>query len=321
MLPEIDTVERAALSDIDDEDDPKLTVCPAYDDVSEDEAPPPRPSPSAGPPGPRPPPPPPWAKYKWSFPQGRTFSARMAWEGEDLPTPAPHLNHLTAFSQPHEFFQAVDAPEAEYQQRADNSNVYRTWRALYDMDGKGVVCYEGAASIQYADMRYMDAAVLLHGLDPAVSRRKQFVVDTLAVKGHRVGDLFDEKRYKFVRKFHHPNDPRLPEADKKQSVYDNLHQVAPMLATLAQCCRENATPGKRKSTDEETIGFQGASASLKQNCGKYKQAGDGLQADTVCLEGGWMQAFCFRGHSRGPSVTIKGSPKKLSPLHQRSSRP
>lgn len=304
--------------DLDEEDDPNLTIRPANDDVSDDEA-----GPSvvqvqingqvttavldrAT------------NKFKWVDAATRTFTPRVEWTASDFPTLAPHLDHLTASSPPHEFFMAVDAPDAEYELRARNSEVYRYWRAIYDMDGPGAVrVYDGAAKIEYADMRYMDAAVLLHGLDPAVSRAKMFCVDTLAVKGHRVGDLFTEKRYKVLRKFHHPGDVRRPCAQRGKPGYDNLHQLTPMLESFLKTSREAVVAGKRKSTDEETIGFQGASASLKQNCGKYKQAGDGLQADTICLEGGWLQACCFRGHTLGPTVQIKGSQKKLCPLHQR----
>ena len=62
-------------------------------------------------------------------------------------------------------------------------------------------------SLTYADMRLLDAAILLNGLDPAVSRAKQFSKERLAIIGHRVSHLFTEERYKMVRKFLHPSDP------------------------------------------------------------------------------------------------------------------
>ena len=40
-------------------------------------------------------------------------------------------------------------------------------------------------------MRYLDAALLLNGLDPATSRDNMFRSDTLSVIGHRVASLFD----------------------------------------------------------------------------------------------------------------------------------
>ncbi|KAL1499816.1 hypothetical protein AB1Y20_012501 [Prymnesium parvum] len=172
------------------------------------------------------------SKYTWAFASSHTFTSRAKWEGAEYPRLAPHLAHLTTASEPHEFFQAVDAPEEEYTNRARHSELYRTHRKYFELDGQGVACYEDAANIEYADMRYLDAAVLLHGLDPAVSREKQFVTHTLAVKGHRVADLFDEKRYKCVRKFHHPGDIRQAK-QKGHPLYDNLHQVAPMLDSLA----------------------------------------------------------------------------------------
>eukprot|EP00965_Chrysotila_dentata_P229890 6197465-Pleurochrysis_carterae.AAC.2 len=47
--------------------------------------------------------------------------------------------------------------------------------------------------------------------------------------------------------------------------------------------------------DEITIGMQGAHSTLKHNCGKFKAAGDGLQADTIAKRGGYTVAFGFRG--------------------------
>jgi hypothetical protein len=69
------------------------------------------------------------------------------------------------------FFAVCDAPEQEYRDRATNSEKYRAHRFIKDLDGPGKKCYDGAAEITYADMRYLDAALLLNGLDPAVSHQ------------------------------------------------------------------------------------------------------------------------------------------------------
>ena len=49
--------------------------------------------------------------------------------------------------------------------------------------------------------------------------------------------------------------------------------------------------GKRRSVDEETLGFQGPSADLKQKCDRFKAAGDGLQCDAECCEGETFSHF------------------------------
>ena len=41
--------------------------------------------------------------------------------------------------------------------------------------------------------------------------------------------------------------------------------------------------GEEGSTDEKTLGFQGPHAQLKQKCGSFKAAGDGLQPDVVAV--------------------------------------
>eukprot|EP00965_Chrysotila_dentata_P040905 1355440-Pleurochrysis_carterae.AAC.1 len=66
---------------------------------------------------------------------------------------------------------------------------------------------------------------------------------------------------------------------------------------------------------------RGAHASLKQNCGKFKAAGDGLQTDTLAKRGGYAVAFRFCGDSRLSSVKILGYCKPISPLHQRCAAP
>ena len=248
-----------------------------------------------------------------------TFTPRAAYDGEEEPQLGEQFDELTPRSRPWQFFKRLDASDEDYQERARNSERYRDWRAGYDMDGpNGKRCYDGAGKITEADMRLLDAALLLNGLDPAVSRHHQFSTDRLAIKGHRVGDLFHENRLKMIRKFFHPANP-YKKVEEGAPGYDNLYQVAPVLKHLLKACilmlQEH---GKAKSCDEETLGFQGGAKSLKQKCGKFKAAGDGLQADTICVKLGMLLAFAFRGHVLLPTVTVKGKPGvKLCPLHQR----
>lgn len=264
----------------------------------------------------------PTSKYRWEFAAQHAWTPRAAWEGPEEPQVAAAHSHLTWESLPHEIFQVMDAPESEYNDRAANSELYRSFRHYNELDGRNkknepIKSYDGAATIHYADMRYLDATVLLNGLDPAANRSLMFAEDRFAVKGHRVGDLFEVKRYQMVRKFHHPTDNKKA-IPRGQVGYDNLFQVANMLQTLQEKSTGAVVGGKRRSIDEETLGFQGAHAELKQNSGRYKAAGDGLQCDAACCEGGFLQSFAFRGHSLLPKVSIKGQPRiKLSPLHQR----
>ena len=257
-------------------------------------------------------------KYQWIDASEHDFTPRYEWDGEELPWLGNTFDGLTLKSAPHEWFQKMDAPEEEYHERAANSEKYRAHRFLHDLDGPGKRCYDGAGEMQYADMRGMDAFLLLGGLDPAVSRDKIFASNRLAVVGHRGADLFTKERMQFVRKFFHPSDPTKA-TPKGQAGHDNLHQVAPMLKSLSQTCRTTINSGRRKSLDEQTLSFQGASAGLKQNCGKFKAAGDGLQGDSVCLQGGSLKSFAFRGHTLLPKVSIKGkSSIKISDLHSRT---
>jgi hypothetical protein len=213
----------------------------------------------------------------------------------------------------------MDAPEDEYTLRAANSEKYRAYRAYWDLDGpNGKKCYGDAGEMQYADMRYSDAFILVNGLDPAVSREKIYASNRLAVVGHRGADLLNRSRMQFIRKFHHPSDQRTA-VQKGQPGNDNLHQVAPMLKSLLKTCRTTVNPGRKKSLDEQTLSFQGASASLKQSCARFKAAGDGLQGDAVCYQGGTLGAFAFRGHTLLPKVSVKDKPSiKLSELHSRT---
>ena len=208
-------------------------------------------------------------------------------------------------------------------ERAVNSESYRAWRALYKKDGKGPdgsgkKCYNGATPITYADIRTLDASIILNGLDVAVSREKVYAHDRLAVVGHRSADLFTRDREQMVRKFHHPSD--VTEAiPKGQPGHDNMHQVTRMINHVEKASREALDDlGEEGSTDEKTLGYQGPHATLKQKCGNFKAAGDGLQAETMAVKGGFTQAMAFRGHTLLPKVTVKNKPNvKLCDLHQR----
>ena len=74
-----------------------------------------------------------------------------------------------------------------------------------------------------------------------------------AVAG-RVASLFDRQRFFMLRKFHHPAKPNSANAKVPQG-FDNLHQVAPMLASLLETCQGTLEPesGKAHSLDEETL--------------------------------------------------------------------
>ena len=74
-----------------------------------------------------------------------------------------------------------------------------------------------------------------------------------AVAG-RVASLFDRQRFFMLRKFHHPAKPNSANAKVAQG-FDNLHQVAPMLASLLETCQGTLDPesGKAHSLDEETL--------------------------------------------------------------------
>ena len=249
-------------------------------------------------------------KWKWVDVDKHTFKERAAWEGEDRPTLGEDLAHLKWTDDPVAWFKPFDAPDSEYELRATNSEKYRSFRHGRDMDGVGKRSYGDACKIEVADMRMLDAFILLSGLDPAVSRRHIYDSNRLAIIGHRGAELLNLQRLQMLRKFHHPSDP-FAKKEKGQPGYDNLHQVSPMLKSFSQTCRSPrlVKGGRDKAGDEQTLAGQMAAAdALKQACGKYKAAGDGLQADAVCYAGGSLGAFAFRGHSLLPKVSVKGRP-------------
>ena len=95
--------------------------------------------------------------------------------------------------------------------RANNSESYRFLRHAKALDGKTKdghhkKCYGKAAEITYADMRYLDAYVLLSGLDPAVSREmlhgggRLACVDSRHMQSYKVLGAYVVVNLLFVRK-------------------------------------------------------------------------------------------------------------------------
>lgn len=109
------------------------------------------------------------------------FTPRASWEGAALAKLGKLFDGLDHDSEPWRFFEACDALEQEYRDRATNSEKYRAHRFIYDLDGPGKKCYDGAADITYADMRYLDTALLLNGLDPATkpARRRYYPISAM----------------------------------------------------------------------------------------------------------------------------------------------
>ena len=122
------------------------------------------------------------SKYPWVDAASHTFTPRYEWDGEELPWLDGTFDGLTSKSSPAEWFAKVDAPDKEYEMRAANSEKYRSYRFLHDLDGPSKKCYDGAGEMQVADMRMMDAFLLLGGLDPAVSRDKIFESNRLELE-------------------------------------------------------------------------------------------------------------------------------------------
>ena len=134
---------------------------------------------------------------------------------------------------------------------------------------------------------------------------------SFAIKGHRAADCLDRDEWLEWKAHFHISDPRVaPKFGTEQ--WDELHKVRPLLERFLQKCLANVKGGRKASIDEITIGFQGHSARLKMQCGKFKRAGDGFQADAIVLEGGYLLSLVFRGDN-----TVPVFEKKNSPLHNR----
>jgi hypothetical protein len=112
------------------------------------------------------------SKYQWKDASSHTFTPRAEYAGETEPQLSSAFDDLTSKSRPWQFFKRLDRSDDEYKEAAVNSNKYREWRAGHDMDGPdGHRSYPDAGSITETDLRLLDAAILLNGLDPAVSRQ------------------------------------------------------------------------------------------------------------------------------------------------------
>lgn len=84
------------------------------------------------------------SKYVWVDASDHVFSPRVEFEGEPLPKLSSKFDSLTVDSEAWEWFQLMDAPEKEYQDRATNSEKYRGYRYGNDLDGPGKRCYDGS---------------------------------------------------------------------------------------------------------------------------------------------------------------------------------
>ena len=112
------------------------------------------------------------AKYKWVEPSKHKWTPRQTFAGSELPTLASSLSHLKASSPVEDFVEAFDAPDKEYHDTAANSELYRSYRHLHQLDGVNKQgepkrCYDGAAKIA----RSFFAARAIRRHPPARRRR------------------------------------------------------------------------------------------------------------------------------------------------------
>lgn len=63
------------------------------------------------------------SKYVWVDASEHVFSPRVEFEGELLPTLSLKFDRSTVDSEPWQWFQVMDAPEKEYQDRATNTEM------------------------------------------------------------------------------------------------------------------------------------------------------------------------------------------------------
>ena len=74
---------------------------------------------------------------------------------------------------------------------------------------------------------------------------------------------------------------------------------------FATLCRNNVKGGEVGAIDEITVIMNAAKAGLKQICHQYKR-GDGMQADALCLDYGYLKDFVWRGDPLVPKLYSKG---------------
>ena len=67
--------------------------------------------------------------------------------------------------------------------------------------------------------------------------------------------------------------------------------------------------GKECAVDEITVHMDAPKASLKRNCHHYKAAGDGMQADALCQNHGYIKDFIWRGDPKVPPPELHITPK------------
>jgi hypothetical protein len=68
--------------------------------------------------------------------------------------------------------------------------------------------------------------------------------------------------------------------------------------------------GKACAVDEITVHMDAPKAQLKQNCHRYKRAGDGMQADALCKQHGYLLDFIWRGDPQVPFSYNHGADKE-----------
>ena len=228
---------------------------------------------------------------------------RPVWTGPDGMF-EPTNKDLKSTTHPFEYMDEF-YPKSFREQEVTNSKRYRGFLKLMDND-----VYPGAADMTLATNALAHSTLLLQGLNPVPSQR-HLHTSGFAIKGHRAADLLSRDEWKAWKAHFHVSNPQVsPKYGTRE--WDELHKVRPLLDDFLRNCLKNVKGGRKASLDEITIGFQGHSARLKQRCGKFKNAGDGFQADAIVLEGGYILFLIFRGDNTTP--TFCG---KFSPLHNR----
>ena len=117
------------------------------------------------------------------------------------------------------------------------------------------------------------------------------------------------RRHRHFKCFFAIQDPRLQVPTRK--THPNW-KVGPLLKHALSVCKEAMVPGRHVAIDEQTIGFQGNHEDKKRH--DEKNEGDGFQADSLNIDGGYTWAFYFRNQPAPPTYIQMG----MSPLHART---
>ena len=268
-------------------------------------------------------------KFQWEAVDAAKID-RPVYTGEDKFTPTPDLG-WTVKTHPFTYMDAF-YPKKMRDQEVENSKRYRAYVKCYYKE-----VYAERPDISPKLNSLAHCMLLLQGLNPVPDQRRMFS-RSFAYKAHRGADLMTKSDWLLWKAYFHVSDPRdTPSRDSR--AWDELHKVRPLLDEFLSRCIANASPGRKASVDEITIGFQGHHAKLKQRCGKFKRTGDGFQvcsltqqpiphstqlhfgrdlrvlsaqADAIVLEGGYLIFLVFRGDN-----TVPVYEKKFSPLHNR----